>query len=354
MNQVSAAPDILSDISALSSAMWTYTSLSAAFELGIVKELGDPITAADLGRRLGLDAELTIDLLGVLVALGAVEVSGPRDRERYVATPAFEMFRAGSLGRVTRAGIRSDHLQGAEALSCARAGTLSPGWDHLDPDVLVAQGETAGLFRLAAEHVLPALAGLRTALERPGAMFLDVGAGVGVISTELCLVYPEVAAECLEPNPEARRIGRGRVRAAGLEERIDFLADGVEGLDASDRYDLAIIPQPFLSAAAFEEGVARVHAALRPGGWLLVLTLDVPDSNPVAAAASRVRARLWGGGAMPADGLIGMLGGAGFEQPQANPPVGGYRMFTARRGEPVAAAIDREEAADCSTASVRA
>ena len=43
MNQVSAAPDLLSDISALSSAMWTYTSLSAAFELGIVKELGAPI-----------------------------------------------------------------------------------------------------------------------------------------------------------------------------------------------------------------------------------------------------------------------------------------------------------------------
>jgi precorrin-6B methylase 2 len=354
MNQVSAAPDILSDISALSSSMWTYTSLSAAFELGIVKELGDPITAAELGRRLGLDVALTTDLLGVLVALGAVEASGPVDRERYVATPAFEMFRAGSLGRVTRAGIRSDHLQGAEALSCARAGTLSPGWDHLNPDVLVAQGETAGLFRLAAEHVLPSLEGLREALERPGATFLDVGAGVGVISTELCLVYPEVAAECLEPNPEARRIGRERVRAAGLEARIDFLADGVEALEASDRYDLAIIPQPFLSDDAFEEGIARVHAALRPGGWLLVLAIDVPDSNPVAAAASRVRARLWGGGAMAAGELIGMLDGAGFEDPRADPPVGGYRMFAARRGELLTVAIDREDAADSRTASVRA
>ena len=354
MNQVSAAPDLLSDISALSSAMWTYTSLSAAFELGIVKELGAPIDGADLGRRLGLDPELTVDLLGVLVALGAVEVSGPRGSERYVATPEFELFGAGSLGRVTRAGIRSDHLQGAEALSCARAGNLSPGWDHLDPDVLVAQGETAGLFRLSAEHVLPALDGLREALERPGATFLDVGAGVGVISTELCLVYPEVVAECLEPNPQARRIGRQRVRAAGLEARIDFLADGVEGLEASDRYDLAIIPQPFFSDAAFEEGIARVRAALRPGGWLLVLALDVPDSNPVAAAASRVRARLWGGGAMSVDELIAMLDDAGFEDPRINPPVGGYRMFAARRGERLASSLDRDDASDRRTASVRA
>ena len=42
MNQVSAAPDILSNISALSSSMWAYTSLSAAFELGVVKAAGDP------------------------------------------------------------------------------------------------------------------------------------------------------------------------------------------------------------------------------------------------------------------------------------------------------------------------
>ena len=54
----------------------------------------------------------------------------------------FETFRAGSIGRVTRAGIRSDHLQTAEALNSARSGELRSGWSHSDPDVLVAQGET--------------------------------------------------------------------------------------------------------------------------------------------------------------------------------------------------------------------
>ncbi len=337
MNRVSESPDILSNISALSSSMWAYTSLSAAFELGIVRELGVPVSAEVLGRRLGLDPELVGDLLGVLVALGAVEVSGRPGDERYVATPAFETFRAGSLGRVTRAGIRSDHLQTAEALGDARAGSLEPGWDHLEPDVLVAQGETAGLFRLSAEHLLPSLNGLREALETPGARFLDVGAGIGVISTELCMVYPEVAAECLEPNPEARRIGRERVRSAGLEARIEFLSHGVESLGVSDRYDLAIVPQPFLSREAFERGIVRIRSSLRPGGWLLVLALDVPESDPVAAAASRFRARLWGGGAVSADELIARLDLAGFEHSRANPPVGGYRMFAARRAQAAAA-----------------
>ena len=243
-------------------------------------------------------------------------------------------------------------LQGPLGLSGVQFGTWTGASVH-EVGQVVAAASPAGV-RLSAEHVLPALDGLREALERPGATFLDVGAGVGVISTELCLVYPEVAAECFEPNPQARRIGRQRVRAAGLEARIDFLADGVEGLDAIDRYDLAIIPQPFLSDQAFEDGIARIRAALRPGGWLLVLALDVPDANPVAAAASRVRARLWGGGAMSVDELIAMLDDAGFEDPRVNPPVGGYRMFAARRGERLASSLDRKDASDRRTASVRA
>jgi len=331
MNQISRAPDILDNIAGLSSAMWTYTGLSACFELGIVAELGTPVSAAELADRLDLEVELVEDLLGVLVALGAAERgAGHGAGSHYVATPAFETFRTGSLGRVTRAGIRSDHLQTAEALRRARAGALGCGWDHLDPDVLVAQGETAGLFRLSAEHVLPSLAGLREALERPGATFLDVGAGVGVISSELCMVYPEVAAECLEPNLAARRIGRERVRAAGLGERITFLGRGVEELDAIRRYDLAIVPQPFLSPEAFDAGIPRVRRALRDGGWLLVLALDVPDGDPISAASSRIRARLWGGGAIGSGELIAGLGRSGLEDAHAHPPVAGYRMFAAR------------------------
>ena len=332
MNQVSAAPDILSNISALSSSMWAYTSLSAAFELGLVRQLGAPVTIAELSGRLDLDPDLVGDLLGVLVALGAVEVvSCTRGENAYVATPEFETFRAGSIGRVTRAGIRSDHLQTAGAVSCARSGELRPGWSHSDPDVLVAQGETAGLFRLSAEHVLPSLEGLREALERPGARFLDVGAGVGVISSELCMVYPEVSADCLEPNPEARRIGRERVRSAGLEQRIGFVPDGVEDLKAVGRYDLAIIPQPFLPPLAFDLGLERIRTALRPGGWMLVLALDVPVADPIAAAAARFRARLWGGGAVSVGELVAKLEGAGFDSPRADPPVGGYRMYAGRR-----------------------
>lgn len=328
MAAFSTNPDVLSSIAALSSATWAYAGLSAAFELGIVRALDAPASAEELGSRLDLEPTLVADLLGVLIPLGAVERRG----DRYALTAEFEPFRSGSMAKVMRAGVRSDHLQTADALRRARDGSLAPGWAHRDPDLLVAQGETAGLFRLAAKHVLPSLPGLRERLEAPGARFLDVGAGVGVLSTELCLVYPEVSAACLEPNGTARGIGRERAIEHGLEDRIEFLSIGVEELETSAGYDLALIPQPFLDPASFDAGARRVLRALRPGGWLLVLALDVPENDELTAASQRVRARLWGGGAVGADELIDRLDRIGYACSRAHPPVGAYRMFAAQRG----------------------
>jgi SAM-dependent methyltransferase len=338
MAAFSTSPDILTSISELSSSAWAYTGLSAAFELGIVRSLDSPATAAEIGRNLDLEAELVADLLGVLVALGAVEKSD----DRYTVTADFEPFRSGSLARVMRAGVRSDHLQTAEAFRRARDGSLAPGWAHRDPDLLVSQGETAGLFRLAAEHILPSLPGLRDRLEEPGARFLDVGAGVGVLSSELCMVYPEVTAVCLEPNATARGIGHERCREAGLEDRVEFVSHGIEELELTDQYDLALIPQPFLSPEAFRSGLAQVHRALKPGGWLLVLALDLPVGDPVAAASRRFRARLWGGGAVDPDELIEGIELAEYVNARAHPPVGAYRMYAARCPElaPVAVPVE--------------
>ena len=321
-------PDILSAVGELSSAAWAYAGLSAAFELGIVRALDEPTTAPELGARLGLDPELVADLLDVLVALGGVE---RRDDGRFAVLPSFEPFRSGSLSRVVRAGVRSDHLQTAEAFRRARDGSLEPGWEHRDPELLIAQGETAGLFRLAAEHVLPSLDGLADRLGRPGARFLDVGAGVGVLSRELLLVYPEVSAVCVEPNATARAIGRERLHEAGLTDRVEFVSHAIEDLGREDAYDLALMPQPFFSPQAFEDGLVNVRRALRPGGWLIVLTLDLPRAEPLVVASRRVRARLWGGGAVRIDELLARLGAAGLEAAHVHPPVGDYRMLAARR-----------------------
>jgi ubiquinone/menaquinone biosynthesis C-methylase UbiE len=193
---------------------------------------------------------------------------------------------------------------------------------------------------LAAEHVLPSLPGLSDRLAQPGATFLDVGAGVGVLSREVCMVYPEVEATCLEPNEAARALGRERCRESGLEGRIEFVSHAVGELEPRPRFDLALIPQPFLHPDAFAAGLGHVRRALRPGGWLLVLALDLPDREPLTAASRRIRARLWGGGALECDDLIGLLRDDGFADVRAHAPIGAYRMYAARR--PVVATADAQ------------
>jgi SAM-dependent methyltransferase len=330
-----ASGDITEAIAELSSATWIYTGLSVALELGLAEHLDAPSSARSLADKLELDADLVAELLDVLVALGALD----RDGELYSPTSGFEPFRTGSLARVMRAGVRSDQLQSADAFARAQNGSLMPGWSHLDPDLLIAQGETAGLFRLVAEHLLPALDGLGERLGGESCRVLDVGAGVGVLSSELCRVYPELSAVCLEPNPTARAIGRRRCAHDGFDGRIDFRGGRIEELEAEDSFDLALLPQPFLPRAAFEEGLRRVGTALRPGGWLLVLALDGSEADELALAARRVRARLWGGGLIGTAEMTTLLTGAGFASVRAGAPVGAYRTFAARfpgLGSPIA------------------
>ncbi len=129
-----------------------------------------------------------------------------------------------------------------------------------------------------------------------------------------------MSAACLEPNGTARGIGRERAIEHGLEDRIEFLSIGVESSKTSLGYDLALIPQPFLDPASFDAGARRDPEALRPGGWLLVLALDVPENDELTAASQRVRARLWGGGAVGADELIDRLDRIGYACSRAHPP----------------------------------
>jgi hypothetical protein len=74
-----------------------------------------------------------------------------------------------------------------------------PGWAYEDEGVVVALGRgsasVAGAFAAVPE--------LAAALSRPGAVFLDVGAGVAALSVAVCRQWPGVRVVGLEPWPFA-------------------------------------------------------------------------------------------------------------------------------------------------------
>lgn len=331
------ASDFTSVFERLREDAWAYAAIASAVELGLLDHLGAPISRERLAAAAEVERGLIDDIAGVLVALGALEEADGL----LSPTASFELYLSPSLRRVFEAEIRSDHLQTAQLIDRARESGTTAGWDHTDPLALISQGETGGLFGLVAECVLPALSGLGDRLGEPGAEFLDVGAGIGVIATELCRTFPELRAVGLEPHPDAREIGRSRIAAAGLAERIELRAETVEELSDRDRFDLAFVPQPFLAESSFAAGLARIERALRPGGWLMVLSLDVEAPEPLIAAARRFRAGVWGGRAAPSGQLTEKLLAAGFEEVRPDPPVGSFRCTNARRPLGDAAAAGR-------------
>lgn len=321
-------PDFAAGLDRMRNALWSYSALATALECGIVDELERRPRPSDLAAACSLDPARVEEIVGVLASIGAVQTAGDG---RLEATPAFATYLSPSVRSVLGAEVRSDHLQLARVAELARSGSDHSGWRQEQPEALIAQGETGGLFGLVAEAVLPSLDDLEPRLTEPDAEFLDVGAGVGVIATELCRLYPELRATGLEPGAMAREIGRARIAAAGLADRIDLRDQQLEQLSESSRYDLAFLPRPFLSDQAFATGLPRVIEALRPGGWLLVLTLHLPADDPATAAARRFRGGVWGGGAPDPELLADQLAAAGFTELRTGAPIGTFRCVYGRR-----------------------
>lgn len=319
--------DFAANLEELSNAAWLHAAVGTALELGLLELLAEPITPGDLAARSGADPELLEDVVAALAELGAVE----HQDGLLTPSPSFQLLSSPAVAPVVRAAIRGDHIQTRNLLARVREGDDPVGWRLEDPVALTAQGETAGLIGLLVEALLPGLDGLADRMRRPGARILDVGAGVGVVSAELCRLWPAATAVGLEPHRAAREVGSSRIAAAGLGERIELRSRRLEELGELTAYDLAFIPQPFLPASALEVGLPRVQRALRPGGWLLVLIDDLPPDEPLTVAARRFRARVWGGGSTSPEDLGRALEAAGFETARASGPVGSFRAVCARR-----------------------
>lgn len=335
--------DFAANLARLREARWAHAALSVAVEAGILRLLERPRSLDDLAQLSGLGRPTVEELVEVLVALGAVR----REGELVVASADLEIYLSSSLRGVFEAEVRSDELQTRALVD--RVGAAGDdergGWDHTDPAALISQGETGGLFGLIAECVLPALNGFGDRLAAPGAEFLDVGAGVGVIAAELCRSYPTLSGVAIEPNGAARAIAVRRLAAEGFDERVELRATPVERLAERDRFDFAFCPQPFIDPAVLPQGLDAIATALKPGGWLTVLTLQADSGEPLLDAARRLRARVWGGGHIEPAALSALLGEAGLGELRCDPPIGAFRFLHGRRPETSPqASTDRDQA----------
>jgi predicted O-methyltransferase YrrM len=108
---------------------------------------------------------------------------------------------------------------------------------------------------------------------------------------------------------EARR----NVVAAGMDRRIELRGQRIEDLADEAAFDFAFLPIVFLPTEALRSGLAAVHRALRPGGWVVMASLG-GAGDALAPALARLKATLWGSEALAPEAVGALCEEAGYAE----------------------------------------
>ena len=124
--------------------------------------------------------------------------------------------------------------------------------------------------------------------------FLDIGTGVEALALGMVGEWPGLNVVGIEPLPGVLAQARDNVAAAGCTDRIALRVGRGEEIADTSSFDLVFVPSAFIPEHEVDLVVERGAVAFRPGGWLLLATVDSAlEALPVALV--RFRVATWGG-----------------------------------------------------------
>jgi len=331
--QTGGTPPAHQVIDDLSTSAWAFAALASALEGGLLEALTEARSLDDLSTRSGIPSSLVEGMFDVLVAVGLLSRVG----ESYSSAPDLLPLLQKPAKDALLADVRTTYLLTQQMIDAAKKRSLAPGWSYSDPELLAAQGQGQGgapAVHLWTQSVFPRLDGLMERLQHPTATFLDVGTGVAEIAIQMCHLYPALHVVALEPQEAPLAEARCNVAAAALSERIELRAQRIEDLTESEQFDLVWLPQMFLRQEVLERGLRTAWAALRPGGWIVLLAVSAPGMN-LDAACWRLRNVLWGGDPLYPEQVAELLAAAEFTRVQVLPTSPGFvpKLIVGQRPE---------------------
>ena len=258
-------------------------ALRTAIEIELFRALGEsPATPAMLAARCGVSERGVRILCDYLTTIGLIA----KEDGTYRHSPTSEVFldprSPASMAPVVRFLGHPTMLEPWGHLSeIVRSGkTVLPGQGTVEPENPVWVEFAKSMVPL----MFPALAPLADAVlaRRPGAIqVLDIAAGHGLFGIEIAKRNPEARVVALDW-AAVLAVARENATAAGVLDRMDFLAGNAFDVEFGGPYD-AVLLTNFLHH--FDEATCvtllkKIRAALKPGGVTAVLEF-VPNEDRV-------------------------------------------------------------------------
>jgi SAM-dependent methyltransferase len=289
-------------------SIWAYDALCFAVEKGILVQLNEPRSLANLSEHSGVPTTLLERVLDVLVSVNLIH----RDKDVFVIDKGMLPLITEPVKTFYLANLLANYFEGKDLMDNARKGSITLGWDFTEPDILQSVGFSSSIqTEFFVRELAPKLGDLASRLQSPSARFLDVGSGVGAISIAACRLLPNLHVVGLEPQEASLAVASQNIAAVRLTDRIELRKQRVEDMADTSAFDLAYFPQLFMPDDVVKLGVRNTWKALRPGGWIMLLVICVPGME-LPATISRLRDTLFGGGArFPAQVEV-ILNEAGF------------------------------------------
>lgn len=337
------ADDQVARIFALRRGFNTVHLIDVGIKLGVFRALAEtPDQSVDaLAERLDLRASWLKTWLWTAHGESLVDAD---DRERFRLAPYLDAILANPshpryLGGYVQLGTDFATEDFRRSVAGYRDGTVTPFQGRGEEFAKVIAGSTWGLQIATAKKILPGMSGLPERLAAGGSI-LEVGCGTANFLVQAAKAFPAARAIGVDIDPDGLAVGRVRVADAGLSDRIDLRAGTVSATVSAGSVDAVVMIEVLheISPSLRASVVAECAAALKPGGWLVIVDETYPSTLAQTREAeyrfplqTAIEELTWGNVIPTREEQESLLRGAGFTGPIGRSVIGeGFTILSAQ------------------------
>jgi 2-polyprenyl-3-methyl-5-hydroxy-6-metoxy-1,4-benzoquinol methylase len=253
--------------------------LSIGHQTGLFDTLADlpPATSTQIGDAAGLDERYVREWLGGLTAAEVVAYDPTTQTYSLPRERAAVLTRAAGPDNLARVAQFLPMLGEVEqkVIGCFHDGGGLSYSDYPRFHKLMAEVSNEVFDAALVDVVLPLVDGLSERL-RDGVDVADIGCGSGHAINVMARAFPASRFTGIDFSDEAVATGSAEARRLGIAN-ASFAARDVAALDVTDAYDVITVFDAIHDQADPARVLKNIHAALRPGGTLVMV--DIKGSS---------------------------------------------------------------------------